>query len=376
MTAQRLGSPNSQADLSTSHAEYFGRDLVEYDNLAGYPFRPDDGPLMRHSFVYQRVFSVGSDEYGGIQLRARIHTYGDISDRLRDTLERVAYRAAYLFDSSVEESRYGANQYADGYLSGFDSWAVYRNFEDERIASQEQDTPVGVIDWSTEIYLDDSFDRADLSGIAQGLANPYGEEHHRQPGREPIHIPPHRWRVESYDSRPDYYELRPPANTDARDRYREGAGRGKTVYVNGKRVATTDNKGRAWLKKAYASGDTFTRQGVTKWSREGLVHQTDATWQALRDGGVLYLTGETRDGIYLATAAAKPGGWKAGDPDTVPVDLEADEGAPERDVYLLTLADPDDAIHVEGRRDDQLIKHMGYSSPPYSHQLGPGERWP
>jgi hypothetical protein len=384
MQPQRLNSDvRSEADLSTSESRYFGKRLGQFQNLGGFPFRPSGGDLMRHSFVYQAIYAMG-DDYGGIQLRARIHTYGPLPDRLREILRITAHRAAFMFDSGIETPGYGpapaktlGTKPGDGYLTGFNAVQSYANWESTEITAAEKQTEIGVVDWSTEIYRDEEFDQAALSGIAQGLAFPYRTETRYDPGEEPLHIPPHKWSIAAPSSRPDYYEIRPPARTKARTRYREGAGNGKRVYINGKFVATTDNKGRGWLKKEYASGDGWNYGG--RWSRKGLVESPDvdgATWQAIRKGGTLYMTGETSEGIYLSTKRHVPDEWSAADPDSVPVDLEAKEGRPERTIHLLRVQDPDAGLSCQCRRDDNITGHLGKSNPDYTHNIKDGQSYP
>lgn len=370
-----------EADLSTTERRYFGQPLRRFSNLGGFPFRPEDGPLMRHSYVFQALYKMG-DDYGGIQLRARIHTYGPIRDRFREILEKCAHRAAFMFDSGIETRGYGpapkdtrGTKPGDGYLTGFNIFDTFGNWESTEIRSGEQQTEIGVIDWSTEIYRDEDFSRAALSGIAQGLAFPFRSDSRIVPGRQPVSIAPHKWTIAA--SREGYYGLRPPANTAARTRYREGAGRGKRVHINGVFVGTTDNKGRVWLKKEYSAGNGW--KNGDRWSRKGLVESPGvegATWQALRDGGVLYMTGETEEGVFLSTKRHAPDGWREGDPDSVPINVEARTGRDETEVHLLRLQDTDAPIRCECRRDDNIDGHLGKSVPVYSHPIKDGQSFP
>jgi hypothetical protein len=369
----------------TTLEDYLGAGLEQIDNAGGWPVDPDDGPLTRTSYVYQSIYQIGTDEYGGIQLRARVHTYGDPPEGLREWLSRAAHRAAYLYDSSIQTSAYGpqagtrGTAQGDGYLSGFNSVQIYRNWEDEQVAESEAETPPLVVDWSVEIYRDDTFDSADLGGIAQGLANPYDLEVRHREGREAVSIAPHKWDLKRNEAR-GAYQVSPPGRTAASDRYRDGAGAEKTVYINGRPVGQMGARARVFVKDEYARGDPSTTSSSASptgeyWSREGLVDQTDATYAALRDGGTLYLTGETEDAVYLSTARAKPDGYTAADADDVAVDLEVQPGASGRDVRLLTLRADDDDLFVDCRRDDNILGYMGKSHPPYSHYLGRRQRW-
>jgi hypothetical protein len=371
------------ADLSVSDRQYFGH---EFDAIDAYPtvgMDPDaPGQIIRHSYIFQAQYTIGSDEYGGIQLRARIHTRdAELPDDLAEWLKRSAHRAAYLFDTSIETNRYGpagsgtrGTAPGDGYLSGFNPTATYQNWESQAVTESEIDTAPGVIDWSTEIYTDDNFNFADLSGIAQGVCSPYRLTTDEQDGRDSVDVPPHSWNVtKRNDGR---YQISPPGRTQAADRYRDGAGNGKLVVVNGRPVGRLGERARVFLTDEYSRGDPNQSARSGQYSRVGLVDETAATYQAIRDGGNLYAVGETEDRINLRTAGALPPGYEPADADSVPVDLEARAGSPGYTWRSLELRDPDaDAVRVECRRDDQLIKHLGLSDPTYEHPLGPRQEW-
>jgi len=388
MNAQLLDSPLAQADLSVSERDYFGGRLRDMDNLYQWNLRDGDGPLTRTSYVYQAVYQIGSGkdkEYGGIQLRARVHTYGTPSDRLEKWLATAAHRAAYMYDSGIETPGYAppgggvrGTDGGDGYLSGFNAVENYRNWEQEQVAPHEMNTSPGVVDWSTEVYTDDSFNDADLSGIAQGLAYPWTVEYDSEPGEPPVSVAPHEWGLTWNKSR-QQYDVHPPGRREARKRYQPGgAAHDKTVYINEKPIGKLDDEGRTWLKPEYA-GNPNTTSGAfgTYWSREGLVDQTGATYQALRDEGNLYLTGETDEGIYLVTAAEKPPGYESVDPDSVSPTVVVREGRDGYERQYLRLRDlqGDEPLRCECRRDDKLIKHLGRSNPTYTHLLGPRQNW-
>lgn len=401
MEAQPLADKRNSPDLSVREPEYFGVDPDHAANAHTHGLRPhpdQDQQLYRVGYLFLLVFGSDDDdkqlssEYGGMQLRAETFIWaenGQIPVVLQRQIQRTAHKAAYIFDSDIETAQYGANSFADGYLSGFDPWEnghEYANWEVEPVARGEQHNPPGVIDWSTEIYLDvKGLKYANLSGAAAGISNPWRHETQRIEGQEAIHVAPHVWKLDTYDSRPGYYELRPPAGTDARERYREGAGNGKMVYINGKYVGQMDDKGRAWLKKEYSTGKGWKYgSDPAKWSRKGLVEASQdpdadvegATWQALRKGGSLYLTGETEEGVYLSTVQHAPDGWEAGDPDSVPTDLEVQEGKPGGTRHMIYLDEPGAPLPVECRDDREVIKHLGLSNPPYRHHISEMFRWP
>jgi hypothetical protein len=381
--AQRLSSPHGSIDLSTTESGYFGRSLAEFHNAGLFGLEPSPSTEMyRVSYVYQMVFSTNPEqnpagaEYGGIQLRARTHLHlenGAVPTKLQRHIQRAAHRGAYIFDSSLQKPVYA------GYLSGFKAGEAddYQNWEVEPISGTEASGVMpGKIDWFTEIYLDaESTPWAELSGLAAGVADPYDVTIHVEEGSDATHIPPFAWEIDYYpESRPDYYEIRPPGYEAARERYREGAGAGKTVYINGEKIGELDNAGRVWLNKEYGRGDGKT--WGDSYSRYGLVEDTAATYQALRNGGTLYMTGETENAVYLATARAKPDGWTGIDPDEVPTDLTVREGRESREIILLSVDDPDDPIPVECRADKEVIKHLGYSDPTYTHGIAEMWGWP
>jgi len=392
MQSQLLDNPLAEANLSVQERAYFGANVAGIDNASRWGLREPDGPLTRTTYVYQSVYQIGSGkdkEYGGIQLRCRVHTYGEATDELRNTLPVAAHRAAYMYDSGIETPGYAGSgggvrgtKDGDGYLSGFNSVESYRNWESERVTADEMDTSPGVLDWSVEIYTDDSFNDADLSGIAQGVANPWLLAVDEREGEGAVSVAPHKWGL-SWNSAAGEYDVHPPGRKQARQRYQPGgAAHDKTVRINGRPIGRLDDNGRTWLNPEYQRGDPLTSSGSwgTYWSREGLVEETGATYQALRDGGTLYLTGETEETIDLVTAAEKPPGYEAVDPDDVSTSLEVREGSAGyeyKELRLKGLGRQSDnpALRVECRRDDMIIKHMGRSNPSYSHYLGPGQSW-
>lgn len=388
MPAQQLAQQVSSPDLDVDVVDYFGVAPENARNVDVFGLRPRHGgrqELYRVSYLYLLVF--GNDDsptdYGGMQLRAETFLWldeGSVPLRMQKLLQNAAHRAAYIFDSSIETPAYGANEWASGYLSGFDPWEnahEYDNWEIEPVARGEVHTEPGVIDWSSEIYLEvDELDYANLSGVATGLANPWSARQVVEEGEPAVHIPPTKWVIRWETSRdpPEYY-VRPEPRTDASRRYVVGAGQGKAVYVNGLKIGSLGPKGRVWLRPEYKVGDGREYRG--NHSRAGLLAKSDdATPSALRKNGRLYQTGETEDAIYLVTARAKPEGYEAADPDDVPVDVEVQAGRPSRTFWLLSLDDPEDPLEIEAREDRQVVKHLGLSNPRYAHRISEAFRHP
>lgn len=412
---QDFYKPVDTADLRVDEREYFGAPLrdIEPHSRDQYGLRSlPSTSLHRVSYVFQMVYHNG-DNYGGIQARARTFLHldddGAVPVGVQRQVQRSAHRAAHIFDSDLEEPIYGYN---GGYLSGFDqghgaAWENqdqdgasdpddlrYQNWEVEKVAGIDQGAAgVGGIDWSLEIYLEEQDDSgftgfAALSGLAVGTTNPWSVTTEHVEGRQPVHVPPTKWQIGWEDSRRDgkgEYYVRPQPDSEASKRYGdtkehgEGAGRGKTVYINGKPISDgTDGKARAWLSPEYGVGDGLTYRG--KYSREGLVQndEQEATYSALSRNGVLYQTGETEDGVYLVTAREKPDDWQAADPDSVPVKMEVQEGISGTTRHLLTMDDPEhDPLEVSVSKDEKIIEHLGYSTPPYSHHVeADGWEWP
>ena len=388
--SQRLSQGNrDDVDLSVTERGYYGYDLSGIRNASTFGLRGTrETTAYRVSYVYLEVFgnNDASTEYGGIQLRSHCYLHleeGQVPTRLQRAIQQSAHRAGYMYDSDVQTSAYGysGDTAGRGFLSGFgggETGETYSNWEVEPVAGGEMGgrTP-GKIDWSVEVYWElDGLDLADLAGKADGVADPWDLETTHVEGEEAVSVAPHKWEIDYYpESRPDYYEIRPPSYEAARDRYRDGAGAGKNVRINGRHVGEIDNAGRMWLRKEYARGDGL-KHG-SRYSRKGLVEETGATYQAIRDGGTLYLTGETETTIDLVTAAEKPPGYKAADPSAVSTTLQTKRGRVSDTVRTLSLRDPPEStIRVECRSDRDIAGIMGWSDPTYWHELGPGQQYP
>lgn len=369
-------SEPSSVPWDTESGYFDGHRLEDVSITSRLEYGLESGSLHRHSFLYKVEYPVsggGPDESetGVIELRGRTWAYtASLPDDYRGAVEATAQKAAVLFNSSRETGQYEG--YLDGFFKGSFVPRVSTRWESEEVGASDPEASPGKVTWSVEVYDEDG----NLSGVADGLAHPWRVESERVPGEEAEHIAPHKWRITFNDSRGDY-QLAATGRSRARDRYKAGGpANDKLVYVNGQPVGRLDEEGRTWLSPGYGpDGEGHTASGAwgTYWSREGLVDETTATYQALRRGGVLYLTGETSHAIHLATSAALPPGYEPVDPDDVSDRQRAREG---RDPYtrrVLFLAAPDDGVTIECRRDERVIRHLGYSIPRYRHAVA--RRW-
>lgn len=360
-------APNLRVDLGN----YLQAPPGKIFNLEDYGIQQDGGTVYRHSYHYHVAYPINApgqqSETGVIELRSRIWLRKtEVPADLRQAVEHAAHRAAEVFDSSIETGDYS------GYLTGFDIQAI----EGSPVIRQDWEGPepnagpnaqVGKVDWNVEIM--DHNDN--LRGIAQGVANIWSLGKRDIPGREARHSTPHKWRIYKRDS-DGRYQISPPSRTDAMARYRPGgAGAGKTVRINGKKVGSLGQRGRVFITPSYESGnDTHGDQ----YSRQGVINQTGATPQAFRDGGVLYMTGETRHEVHLSTAAEKPDGYRAAEADQVSPDLEIEPGAePTTILELHPRSGAGEPTIIQGRRDEQITNALGYSSPPWAHRVT--RRW-
>lgn len=391
---QRLAERTHDPDLSVSEREYFGVDVDEIENANSFGLVPAEGKdLYRVQYLYLMVYgnAQSSTDYGGIQLRASTYLYlrnGRVPTKLQRVMQRIGHRGAHLFNSPIQESFYagGGGSWADaggGYLDGFtpvESGAEYRNWEVEPVGSAEgrpTGTQPGVIQWTLEIYLEDEglpnwggpktgANKADLSGLAQGVADPYDLTRHEQ---DEIEAQQSVWELsENFNQARGSYQIAPPGYSASRRRSQEL--HGKNVYLNGLNIGELDVEGRVWLKKEYQGGDTYRGQH----SRASIIDKTAATPQALRLGGNVYKIDESPASIHLVTAAAKPEDFDPVDPDEVDPGLEVVPGGV---IWLLSLPDsPGDATRQMCRQDQEIIRHLGYSTPPYQHSYDAMWKWP
>lgn len=375
MGAQGLEEPRQSPGRSVVEREYFGADLSAIENADVFGLEPEpETDLYRVSYLYLLVFgnTKSSTDYGGIQVRAQTYLYledGAVPTRLQRIMQRAAHRGAALFNTDVEHPVYG------GYLEGFnpvENGAEYRNWEVEPMpASAQTGTTPGKIEWTTEIYLEvEGTNYADLSGVGSGVANPWRLKEHEQPPVPGIEAQQEVWKLVGFNEGKSSYQVAPPGHTQARQRSRQL--HGKVVYINGLRIGSLDVRGRTWLKDEYAGGLTYRGDN----SRESLIEQTVATPQALRIDGNLYKIDESPDAVHLVTARAKPDNFDPVDPDDVDVDRQVQPGQPGRTIRLLSLPEPDDAVTIECRQDDELIRHLGYSTPVYEHDMTDMWAWP
>ena len=370
-----------EADLTVRRRNYF-RDLALDDYTTNSREKyglGEQGPLYRHSYLYTAEYwinrgSRGESETGLIEVRARFWNRSpELTSALKEVIETAAHGAASVFNSTTETSAYA------GYLDGFNASETVphmpggearQHFESQEVGnSASSNAQAGKLDWNVEIYNEDD----KLRGIAQGVANPWTRTDEEIEGRSPVDVAPHKWRM-TYNPTKDggNYDVHPDPRSDAKKRYSEGAGAGKTVYVNGKPIGALDQGGRTWLKPEYSGNPNKTSGGFgTYYSREGLVDETEATYQALRKGGVLYHVGEDESNVYLVTKRAQPDGYEAADSDDVAVDVQARGGTPGGTIHVLGLRKK--PMLVQCRRDERVTNCLGESIPSWEHAVT--ERW-
>lgn len=404
MGAQSLGERRSNPDLSVHPANYFGRDPSELKNADAFGIEPaPEKDLYRVQYLYLMVFgsdrprieaSEASDkdgfgdeasDYGGIQVRASTHLYledGRVPIKLQRVIQRTAHRGAFLFDSGIEHPVYGGGGGewgGGGYLSGFtpvENNSEYANWEIEPVGSAEgrpAGSQPGVIRWTTEIYLEvEGTQYADLSGVAQGIGDPYQLVEHDVPPEEPVEAQQEWWQFsENFNNARNAYQIAPPAYSAGRERGKKL--RGKTVHINGLPIGEVDKEGRVWLKKEYQGGNTYRGD----YSREGVLETTPATPQSLALGRKIAKVDESPGAVYLATASARPDDFDPVDPGEVEIEREVQPGSPGGRIYLLSLPeDVEDPTRQECRQDEEKISHLGYSDPPYAHTYAEMWRWP
>jgi hypothetical protein len=328
----------------------------------------DGAALFRHSYLYAVEFPTSAggrdeSENGLIELRSKVYTRNrTLPQGLKATVKSVAHKAGTLFNSNPP----AYSGYLDGFLAGIDVPGGSGHWEDtQQVTPDTEDRhepAIGKVAWNVEIYDGDQR----LSGLGLGIAYPWTVSTRHEPGESPQHVAPHKWGI-SWNRSLEKYDVHPPGRTEARQRYQPGgAAHNKTVVINGLPVGNLDSEGRTWLFPDYTNGDTFTdRNGLEQYDREALVDRTGATYQALRDGGTLYLTGETETRINLVTAAEKPPGYQPSDPDNVSVSMGVQPGREGRTERRLDHLDPDDGIPLLCTADERIIRHLGLSSPEY-----------
>lgn len=391
MGAQGLAQRRSSPDLSVEPSDYFGRPVDSFQNADAFGLVPSpEKDLYRVQYLYLLVYGneQSSTDYGGIQVRGSTHLYledGRVPIKFQRVMQRAAHRGAFLFDSSLEEGIYGGGggNWSDGggYLSGFtpvENGADYRNWEVEPVGSA-QGRPAGaqpgVIRWTTEIYLEcEGTQYADLSGVGQGIADPYNVVEHEVPPDEPVEAQQEWWEV-TFGEKRNSYDIHPPGRSASKERAKNL--HGKDVYLNGLKIGTVTTDGRVWLKKKYADGDTYRGQH----SKESVTAKTAAKPQSIRgtteNPGKLAKIDESPTAVHLATAQARPDDFDPVDPDEVDPDRGVQPGDPGGVVYLLSLPDdPAGPTRQECRQDQEVIRHLGYSDPPYSHTYAEMWKWP
>ena len=409
---QALASRSHNPDLSVAPSEYFGKPVDEIQNANSFGLVPEGGKdLYRVQYLFLLAYgnSKSSTDYGGIQLRASTYLYlheGRVPIKMQRVMQRIGHRGAYLFNSPIQNAKYGGggggwgdknfdherdidehggtySGSGGGYLDGFtpvESGAEYRNWEVEPVGTAEgrpAGVQPGVIQWTTEIYLEDEglpnwgdpytgANKANLSGVAQGISDPYNLVGHEQ---EEVEAQQSVWNIsDNFNQARGSYQIAPPGYTASRERSQEL--HGKNVYLNGLNIGELDVEGRVWLKKEYQGGDTYRGQH----SRESVISKTAATPQALRLGGNVYKIDESPSSIHLVTAAAKPDDFDPVGPDEVDPGLKVVPGGT---VWILSLPDePGDATRQVCRQDQEIIRHLGFSDPPYEHSYNAMWKWP
>jgi hypothetical protein len=361
--AQLLESmPPEGTHTAVESSGYFGStvEAIETKDLLKYDLSPKSGgDLHRHSYLYQVVYKISENEYGGIQIRGRTWTYAaNLREDMRSVLRQTAHRAAHCFNSGIQTSAYARGP---GYLDGFAGWETTdpqdsSAIEHEPVRGSDPAAQAGKVDWNVEVYVDDSFAEPDLSGIAQGIADPWTTETTKK-REEP---PRETYKLRYLESR-DEYEIQTRTGTRARGK---NVLAGKTTYVNDKPVGVwKENRGRQSIKADYTRAPTL--EGRQLYDRERLIEETAATPQAIRDGGNLYKVEETEGAIYFVTAARKPDEW---DP-TPSEDIPEDMGVTTETTTRLKLRTESEASAITCRRDETIIRHLGESLPEWTNRV-------
>jgi hypothetical protein len=386
MSAQGLSQRRMSPDLTVDPAAYFGRDPRDLQNADRFGLQPaPEKDLYRVQYLYLMVFGNqnSSTDYGGIQVRASTHLYledGRVPVKFQRVMQRSAHRGAFLFDSSLEEGIYGGGggDWADGggYLSGFnpvENGAAYRNWEVEPVGAAQgrpADAQPGVLRWTTEIYLEvEGTNYADLSGVAQGIADPYSVV---EVDEETVEAQQEWWEMTWNPAQSKYgaYDIHPPGRSSSKERAKRL--HGKDVYVNSIKIGKITKDGRVYLAKKYA--DRYDGEFNGSHSREYLVENTLATYQALAAGRRIAKIDESPSAVHLATKQARPDDFDPVDPDDVDPDRRVREGGTS---YILSLPEHvEDPTRQECRQDREIISHLGYSDPPYEHTYAEMWAWP
>jgi len=392
MQPQGLAERHTTVDLSVNPADYFGAPVEEIGNARAFGLAPrPETDLYRVEYLYLLVFGNDGDQnrtstdYGGIQVRASTHLWlkeGSVPMGLQRVMQRTAHRGANFFDSSIEEPIYGGGggNWADGgYLSGFtptENSYPYQNWEVEPVGSSEAagETP-GKIEWTTEVYLEvEETNYAVLSGTGQGIGNPWQVDTREVPPSEPVEAQDEWWEMSWNPSQSKYgaYDIHPPGRSASKQRAKKL--HEKDVHLNGVKIGNMTTDGRVYLAKRYA--DRFGGSYAGSYSRQYILDNTPATPQAIAAGRKIAKYDESPGAIHLATKQARPDDFDPVDPDDVDVDREVREGSPGGSVPILTIPEPSDAWELECRQDKEHIRHLGYSTPPYAHEIGVEWKWP
>lgn len=401
MGAQGLSQRRMSPDLSVGVFDYFGAPVEDLKNANSFGLIPEESKdLYRVQYLYLMVFGneQSSTDYGGIQVRSSTYLYledGRVPVKFQRVMQRCAHRGAHAFDSSLGQPGTVRSKNADriygggggewgdggGYLSGFtpvENGADYRNWEVEPVGSAQgkpSGAQPGVIRWTTEVYLEvEGTKYADLSGVGQGIADPYHLTQHDVPPKPPEEAQQTWWEV-TFNQAKGSYDIHPPGDTASKERAKQL--HGKDVYLNGLKIGTVTTDGRVWLKKEYQNGSPY--RG--RYSKSAITRLTAAKPQSIRgtseNPGKIAKVDESPGAVHLGTKQFRPDDWDPVDADDVDPFREVEPGSPGETVYLLSLPeDVEDATRQEVRQDQEIDRHLGYSNPPYSDSYSQMWAWP
>lgn len=314
----RAGDEFSYAPLRLANSGEIGYDDL-WDELAQFGLSPEWLGAQPHEvdadqfwrFQYDRVYFYvrkvrGDSQIFPVEFRTVIHTVGEPTAALKDHIENVDNgRLRWLFDNSPSQP---------GFMSGFNFTYHADDFESQEIDADDANN-LGIPQFEVAVWQE-----GQRKGHSSGFFDPFAITE-----QVPFSDQQEVWGLSWNESRGSY-QVSPEGRSQARERAKNI--RGKEVHINGRKIGSMTQDGRAWLKKSYARGPTYRGN----WSREAIVQNTAATYAAIRDGGNLYKVAEDDESVYLVTAALKPDDFDAADPDSI--DAERTLTGLERDLTL------------------------------------------